>query len=78
MLGDFCVERMYWSWMTIVVGTINVALIGALGVHILSSFIGTTFMGAAQQQAAQGFGGRSEQYIDETVSQSNINLNQED
>jgi len=34
--------------MTIVVGVIDVALIGALGVHIISSIAGTSFMGAAQ------------------------------
>ena len=41
--------------MTIVVGTVNGALVLALGVHLLTSVFGTTFMGAAQQSAAQGF-----------------------
>jgi len=70
--------RMYWSWMTIVVGSVNLALIGAFVVHLLTSVFGITFMGAAQQSAAQGFGGRAENYIDETASQSNINLNKEE
>lgn len=45
--GNLCVKRIYWSWMTIVVGVINGALIVALGVHLLTSVFGTTFMGAA-------------------------------
>ena len=64
--------------MTIVVGVINGALVLALGVHLLTSVFGTTFMGAAQQSAAQGFGGRAENYIDETASQSNVDLNKSD
>ena len=43
--------------MTIVVGVINLALIGAFAVHILTSIFGTTFIGVAQQSASQGFGG---------------------
>jgi len=39
---------MYWSWMTIVVGVVNGAVIIAFGFHIISSFVGTSFMGAAQ------------------------------
>ena len=76
--GNLCVERMYKSWMIYVVGGLNLALLAAFGVHILTSIFGVTFMGTAQQSASQGFGGRSENYIDETASQSNIDINKDE
>jgi len=38
---------MYWSWMTIVVGIVNGAVLIAVVAHVISSFVGQTFMGVA-------------------------------
>ena len=68
---------MYWSWMTIVVGTVNGAVVVAIVAHVISQFVGHTFFGVANQQA-QNFGGRAKSYIDDTTSQSNIDINKKD
>ena len=59
---------MYWSWMTIVVGTVNGAVVVAIVAHVVSQFVGSSFFGVANQQASQNFGGRPTSYIDITVS----------
>jgi len=38
--------------MTIVVGVVNAGVIAAIGAQILSSFVGNSFFGVANQQAA--------------------------
>ena len=64
--------------MTIVVGTVNGAVVVSIVAHVISQFVGNTFFGVANQQAAQNFGGRAKSYIDDTASQSNIDINKKD
>ena len=65
--------------MTIVVGTVNGAVAVAVIAHIVSQFVGNTFFGVANQQAAQNFGGRAKSYIsDSTVDKSDVSIKHDD
>lgn len=60
--------------MTIVVGVTDGFVVVAIVVHIAAQMFGTSFFTSSQQSAASHFGGRSENYLDQSVNKSRVNL----
>jgi len=46
--SNFCYQRIYYSWMTIVVGVVDGLAILAIGAHLASSVMQAGFFTAAQ------------------------------
>jgi hypothetical protein len=74
--SSICYTRIYYSWMTIVVGVVDGVMIVAICINIASSMLGMPgYFVSAQQSAAKSFGGANEAYLDRSANKTNVNLN---